>query len=349
MRLDDYIVQPDSAIMDILKKIDRNAMGIVYVCDDDRELKGVITDGDIRRFIIHSGKLDAKASQIMKTDPVSVSERDIESVVRVMRTQQVKSVPILDDSHHIVDIRFQDERSIIVKKKINSPVVIMAGGMGTRLQPYTSVLPKPLIPIGEKTITEHIIERFQNAGCKHFDMIVNYKKHFIKSYFRDLENSPDISFFEEEEFLGTAGGLRLLIGQYNDSFFMTNCDILIDSDYSEIMDYHKKNENIATIVCAVKNMKLPYGVIKTSDNGQVESILEKPDITSVVNTGFYVLTPGFLDEIPEGKVAHITDVLQACIDKGLKVGMYPVSEDNWMDMGQLDEMKNMTERLNGTR
>lgn len=349
MQLDDYIVQPDSAIMDILKKIDRNAMGIVYVCDDDRELKGVITDGDIRRFIIHSGKLDAKASQIMKTDPVSVSERDIESVVRVMRTQQVKSVPILDDSHHIVDIRFQDERSIIVKKKINSPVVIMAGGMGTRLQPYTSVLPKPLIPIGEKTITEHIIERFQNAGCKHFDMIVNYKKHFIKSYFRDLENSPDISFFEEEEFLGTAGGLRLLIGQYNDSFFMTNCDILIDSDYSEIMDYHKKNENIATIVCAVKNMKLPYGVIKTSDNGQVESILEKPDITSVVNTGFYVLTPGFLDEIPEGKVAHITDVLQACIDKGLKVGMYPVSEDNWMDMGQLDEMKNMTERLNGTR
>lgn len=345
MRLDDYIVQPDIAIMDILKKIDKNAMGIVYVCDEDRKLKGVITDGDIRRFIIHSGKLDAKASQIMKTDPVSVLEQDIESSGRVMRVKQVKSVPILNDSNHVVDVRFQDDRSIIVKNQISSPVVIMAGGMGTRLQPYTNILPKPLIPIGDKTITEHIIERFQNAGCKHFDMIVNYKKHFIKSYFRDLEKKPDIDFFEEDEFLGTAGGLRLLIGQYNESFFMTNCDILINADYSEIMDYHRKSENIATIVCAVKNMKLPYGVIKTSNNGQVDSIIEKPDITSVVNTGFYVLTPEFLDKIPEGKVAHITDVLQACIDKGLKVGMYPVSEDNWMDMGQMDELQKMTEKL----
>lgn len=349
MRLDDYIVQPDSGIMDILKKIDKNAMGIVYVCDEDRQLKGVITDGDIRRFIIHSGKLDAKAVQIMKTDPISVAESDIDSVIRVMRTQQVKSVPILDENHHVVDIRFQDERSVIVKNKINCPVVIMAGGMGTRLQPYTSILPKPLIPIGDKTITEHIIDRFQNAGCKHFDMIVNYKKHFIKSYFRDLERKPDIDFLEENEFLGTAGGLRLLIGQYKESFFMTNCDILIDADYSEIMDYHRKNGNIATIVCAVKNMKLPYGVIKTRDNGQVDSIQEKPDITSVVNTGFYVLTPEFLDEIPADKFVHITEVLQTCIDKGLKVGMYPVSEDNWMDMGQMDELQKMTEKLGELR
>lgn len=349
MRLDDYIVQPDSAIMDILKKIDKNAKGIVYVCDENRKLLGAITDGDIRRFIIHSGKLDAKASQIMKTDPISVMECDIETASRVMRIRQVKSVPILDDSQHIVDVRFQDERSIIVKNKIDYPVVIMAGGMGTRLQPYTSILPKPLIPIGDKTITEHIIERFQNAGCKHFDMIVNYKKHFIKSYFRDLDKKPDIDFFEEDEFLGTAGGLRLLIGQYKGSFFMTNCDILIDADYSEIMDYHRKNGNIATIVCAVKNMKLPYGVIKTGDNGQVDSIVEKPDITSVVNTGFYVLTPEFLDQIPEGKFVHITEVLQTCIDKSLKVGMYPVSEDNWMDMGQMDELQKMTEKLGELR
>lgn len=345
MQLDDYIVLSDNNIMDIMRKIDKNAMGIVYVCDDDRRLLGAITDGDIRRFIIHSGKLDARANEIMKTDPISISENEIESARRVMRIRQVKSVPILDSDQHIIDIRFLDERSIIVKKKIDSPVVIMAGGMGTRLQPYTSVLPKPLIPIGEKTITEHIIERFQNAGCKHFDMIVNYKKHFIKSYFRDLENSPDISFFEEEEFLGTAGGLRMLIGQYRESFFMTNCDILIDADYSEIMDYHRMNDNIATIVCAVKNMKLPYGVIKTNDRGRVSTIHEKPDVTSVVNTGFYVLSPEFLDEIPEGRVAHITDVLQACIDNGLNVGMYPVSEDSWMDMGQMDELQKMTEKL----
>ncbi len=345
MQLNDYIVLSDNNIMDIMRKIDKNARGVVFVCDDDRRLLGSITDGDIRRFIIHSGKLDARAKQIMKTDPIFVPEKEIESARRIMRIRQISSIPILDKDHRVIDIHFLDERSIVVKKKIDCPVVIMAGGMGTRLQPYTSVLPKPLIPIGDKTITEHIIERFQNAGCRHFDMIVNYKKHFIKSYFRDLENSPDIIFHEEDEFLGTAGGLRLLMGRYKESFFMTNCDILIEADYSEIMEYHRKRGNIATIVCAVKNMKLPYGVIKTRDNGQVDSIQEKPDITLVVNTGFYVLTPDFLDEIPEDKFVHITEVLQTCINKGLKVGMYPVSEDNWMDMGQMDELQKMTEKL----
>lgn len=345
MHLEDYIVSGEITIMEIMKQIDRNAQGIVYVCDEERKLLGAITDGDIRRAIIHSGKLDLKAYEIMKKNPVSVQEQDRNWAANIMHQEVIRSVPILDRERHVIDIQFEDERTLKKTNKVNAPVVIMAGGKGTRLQPYTSVLPKPLIPIGEKTITEHIIDRFVNAGCSHFDMIVNYKRHFIKSYFRDLENKPDICFFDEKQFLGTAGGLRLLIGQYQEAFFMTNCDILIEADYADVMEYHKRNHNIATIVCAVKNMKLPYGVVKTTEDGKVSAIVEKPDISSIVNTGFYVLEPAFLDKIPEGEFVHITDVIQTCIDEGESVGMYPVSEDNWMDMGQMDELQKMTERL----
>lgn len=347
MNIDDFIVSEDTPIVEIMKRIDANAKGIVYVCDTDWVLLGAVTDGDIRRSIISNGRLDETASSVMKTNPIVLQGSERNSAEQVMNEKVIRSVPIVDENKRIVDIKFIDDYNAVQKtiEKINIPVVIMAGGKGMRLQPYTNILPKPLMPIGEKTITEHIMERFEDAGCSKFSMIVNYKKHFIKAYFRDNEIKRDIEFIDEEEFLGTAGGLRLLIGKYRDSFFVSNCDIIIEGDYADIYKYHKKNKNIATIVCAVKNMTLPYGVISTTESGRITDIKEKPDISSIVNTGLYVIEPEFLERIPEGEASQITDVLQSCIDDGLRVGMYPVSEDSWMDMGQFDEMKRMTERL----
>ena len=345
MVIEDFIVPPDMTMVDVMKKIDKNAKGIVYVCDPERKLLGAISDGDIRRRIIHTGKLDGKAREIMKPEPIVLSEAERELALVIMDKHAIRSVPIIDELRRLREIRFLKEGALDYKKKINAPVVIMAGGKGSRLQPYTTIIPKPLIPVGEKTITEHIIDRFKRSGCKEFEIIVNYKKHLIEAYFKDTETDYDISFVEEEEFLGTAGGLRLLMGRYEEDFFMTNCDIIIEEDYSKIMDYHKENNNLATIVCAVKNMKLPYGVIETSEGGFVSAIHEKPDISSMVNTGLYVLSPHFLERIPEGQVSQITDVLQSCIDDGQRIGMYPVSGDKWMDMGQFEELKIMTERL----
>lgn len=347
MKIDDYITNLEMPILDVMKQIDKNGQGIVYVCDDDFILRGAITDGDVRRAIIQTGDLNTKALDIMFKEPVVLSRQDKDSVSIVMHQKMVRSIPIVDESYRIIDIYFQDDRLTPVIKKVNAPVAIMAGGKGTRLQPFTSVLPKPLIPVGNKTITEHIIDRFKKSGCGHFDMIINYKKNFIKSYFNELDDKPSISFYEEEEFLGTAGGLRLLIGKYNDSFFMTNCDILVEADYSDIMEFHKKNHYIATIVGAINNTTLPYGVLNTTSEGRITSIVEKPSISSIVNTGFYVLTPDFLDKIPVGKVSNITDVLQSCIDEGLGVGMYPISEDRWMDMGQMNELQKMLDRFDG--
>ena len=347
MNINDYIISENMPLVEMMKRLDVTAKGILYVCNDGGVLSGSISDGDIRRSIIRNGRLDEKASSVMNTHTITLKKSEIDSAEAVMNENVIRSVPIVDGNRKILDIKFIDDYNAIPKatKKIDVPVVIMAGGKGMRLKPYTNILPKPLIPIGEKTITEHIMDRFEDAGCSKFSMIVNYKKHFIKAYFRDNEVKRDIEFIDADEFRGTAGGLRLLIGKYKDSFFVSNCDIIIVGDYADIYEYHKKSGSIATVVCAVKNMTLPYGVISTTESGKITEIKEKPDISSIVNTGLYVLEPGFLERIPEGEVSQITDVFQNCINDGLRVGMYPVSEDSWMDMGQFDELKKMTERL----
>lgn len=345
MQLENYLIRPDISILDAMKSIDKGAEGIVYVCDDTMHLLGAVTDGDIRRHIIHGGDLNDPVAAIMTRSPVKLLLEQRLTADSCMSQHSITSVPIVDDDNKITEIFFVDSSVRSERKMINSPVAIMAGGKGTRLAPYTQILPKPLIPIGEKTITEHIIDRFMEYGCDRFDMIVNYKRHLIKSYFRDVPVNAGLTFFDEDEFLGTAGGLKLLSGRYNEPFFMTNCDILVDDDYTKMMSYHKSNHNIATIISAIKNTTLPYGVIETSSDGRVSAIKEKPDISTVVNTGFYILEPEFLDMIPSNTFIHITDVLKECIDQKKRVGMYPISGDKWLDMGQMDELQIMSSRL----
>ena len=345
MQLSDYIVDKSCSVIDAMQKININAKGVVYVCEK-QILCGSITDGDIRRHILNEGSIGDSVTVIMNTTPSYCHVSDKDMVQSKMLQQHIRSMPILDNQNKIVDIIFINEKEDISKPQLNIPVVIMAGGKGTRLYPYTQILPKPLIPIGEKTITEHIMSRFEEYGCCHFDMIVNYKKHFIKSYFLDNENTTDVEFIEESEFLGTGGGLKLLEGKYQDTFFMTNCDILIEEDYAKILEYHKKNHNIITMVCAEKNMIIPYGTVEVSKEGQALALKEKPNFSFVTNTGFYVIEPEFLGMIPENTFIHITDVIQKCIDSQKNVGVYKVSEEKWLDMGQMEEMERMRQKLN---
>lgn len=343
--LSDYLIDTNYSIISAMQQIDKNAKGIVYVLQN-KKLLGVITDGDIRRFLLGNGTVNDNVLQIMNHYPHYLQEGQEENALAEMHRLKIRSMPVLNSENEIIRIIFDDE--IIEKKKevLNIPVVIMAGGKGTRLYPYTQILPKPLIPIGEMTITEHIMSRFEEYGCSHFDMIVNYKKHFIKSYFLDNEKAVDVNFIEETEFLGTGGGLRLLKGKYQGPFFMTNCDILIEEDYSKIIDSHKYNNNTITMVCAEKNMVIPYGTVEVSNDGQARALKEKPSFSFTTNTGFYVIEPEFLDMIPENTFIHITDVIQKCIDIGKRVGVYKVSEEKWLDMGQMEELEKMKKKLN---
>lgn len=221
--------------------------------------------------------------------------------------------------------------------KIDVPVVIMAGGLGTRLKPITNVIPKPLIPINEKTILETIIDQFEKIGCSKYYLSVNYKSEIIEYYLAHLDKNHDITFLKEDKPLGTIGSVSLLKGKIDKPFFVSNCDIIVDQDYRDVFDYHLNNKNDITIVTAIKSFHIPYGVIETGENGLMKGISEKPDMSYMINTGVYILEPQLINEIPENTFYHITDLIEKVRKNGGRVGCFPVSEKSWTDIGDWNE------------
>ena len=345
MNIENYSIDENASIFEAMEKININAKGIIYVLHQD-ELVGVVTDGDIRRYILEKGDLNNSIIKIVNKSLIWLLAEKEKQAYSILKKRKITSLPILNAKKQILKIYFRDNWIESCKDKLDIPVVIMAGGEGTRLHPYTQILPKPLIPIGDQTITEHIMNHFSEYGCNDFTMIVNYKKNFIKSYFLDQGHKYNVDFIDEEEFLGTGGGLKLLDKKFESTFFMTNCDILIEEDYSQILDYHKSQNNLITMVCAVKNMTIPYGTVEVSESGKAMKLKEKPKLSFVTNTGFYVIEPEFIDKIPYNTFIHITDLIQNCINEGERVGVYKINEENWMDMGQLEELERMKRKLN---
>lgn len=347
MDIQKFIVQEDSNIIEAMKQIDASARGIVFVCCD-RQLCAAVTDGDIRRHIMKNGSLTDPVMKIASAPPIFLEHGKEDMAVDFMEKNCITAIPIVNEKQEIVNVCFwRDMRQNPEKRRrsLQTPLVIMAGGKGTRLKPYTDILPKPLIPIGEKTITEHIIDRFAEYDCKDVMMIVNYKKDFIKAYFKDISTESKITFIEEEEYLGTGGGLRLVQDHLHTTFFMSNCDIIIDADYDKILDYHRSAGNLITMVCAGRRFEIPYGTIQTDTDGRVTELVEKPGLEYMINTGFYLIEPAFLRKIPENTYVHITDIIDQCIKEGEKVGTFLIDDDNWMDMGQLDELEKMKAKM----
>jgi NDP-sugar pyrophosphorylase family protein len=215
----------------------------------------------------------------------------------------------------------------------------MAGGKGTRLKPFSNILPKPLFPLGDKTIAETIMDKFHEVGSRRFWFSVNYRHEMIKTYFDCLDKKYAINYFQEEKPLGTAGSLTLLKEMINETFFVSNCDIIIDADYSEIVGYHREQKNEITMVTSLKHVQIPYGTVETGEGGQVQSLIEKPELTFMVNAGFYVLEPHLLSQIPEGEFYHITQLIDKVRSRNGRVGAYPVSEKSWCDIGEWGEYR----------
>lgn len=338
-----YIISEDLTLLEAMKKINDGGKGIAYICENSKLLASV-TDGDIRRAFLNSQNINEKVKNIGNYSPIFMLEKDKKHSKKFMEEHALTSIPIVNRNREVCDIIFMyGERKSTVK--LNAKVYIMAGGKGTRLKPYTDILPKPLIPIGEKTITEHIMDRFSEYGCKEYHMIVNYKKALIKAYFGENDVERNVNFIDEKEFLGTGGGLRLINPNISETVFVTNCDILIKANYKEIYDYHKANKNIITMVCVKKTEVIPYGTIELDGTNTVKEIREKPSYSFNTNTGLYVIEPEFIDMIPVNTFIHITDIIQKCIEENKKVGAFFISEDNWLDMGQLEKLRVMEEKL----
>lgn len=346
MQIQDFIIKEDMPIRDAIKIVDTNGWGIAFVCQEYK-LIAVLSDGDIRRYVLREGDMKAQVRDVANYHVKFIrdSERYVIDIKMYFAHNKITAVPVVDAQMELVEIIFAKGESVYKEEYLNLPLVIMAGGKGTRLYPYTQILPKPLIPIGDKTITEHILDRFHRFGCDDVRMIVNYKKHFIETYFADEEESNyQIQFVEEDKYLGTGGGLRLLQNM-DKTFFMTNCDILIEADYSDIVQKHWKEKNLITVVCAKTNIEIPYGTVELNKDGLMVEMREKPSFSVLTNTGFYVIEPQFIELIPQDSFIHITDVIQNCIKEGKRVGAYIINEECWMDMGQLDELERMKKKI----
>lgn len=344
-QLQTFIGKDNITLAVAMRKIDVNATGILFLTDNSNKLVACITDGDIRRFLLGGGKIDAPAMNAANQNPkFAFSEEEAKTL---FHKRNFIVIPIVDVERHIINMYTGEEGVTKERSSLNIPVVINAGGRGTRLDPFTRVLPKPLIPVGDLPIIEHIMKEYQSYDCNEFHIIVNYKRNLMKAYFSENENHYDINWYDEEEPLGTGGGLSLLRGKLNGTFFFTNCDNLLRANYERMMQFHKDNKNIITMVCAYKNFSIPYGVIEMGKNGKIESMKEKPLVSYLTNTGIYIVEPEVLEDIEDNVAVGFPDIVDKQRTKGKNVAVFPVSETEWMDMGQLNELEKMRKRLYG--
>jgi dTDP-glucose pyrophosphorylase len=342
-------ITPSTRLLAALKTMDEQKVKTLFVFDDKR-FEGLFTLGDVQRAIIKNIGLDKNVGTILDRHKIYGYKSENESAIREkMRSIRAEVMPILDENGNIIDIWFWNEvfneQEPDTRPKIDLPVVIMAGGKGTRLKPITNVIPKPLVPVGDKTILEVIMDQFEGIGCHKFYMSVNYKADMMKYYLSQLDHKYDIEFFMEEKPLGTIGSVSLLKGKITTPFFVSNCDSINEQDYRDVWDYHVNNHNDMTIVTMVKSFKIPYGVIETGKDGLMTALKEKPEQNYQVNTGVYILNPDLIDEIPEGVFFHITHLMEKVQSRGGRVGCFPVSEHSWKDMGEWPEYLKMIDVL----
>ncbi len=345
----DNCINNTCTVMDALGRLEHVYPKVLFVLNDDDSLQSSVTDGDIRRAILSGFSVDTKVECFAKKMPVCLTEEDGDDIktkaLEIMHKYGISAVPLIDDSKKILSVVVADDRAERRNGSISLPVVMMAGGKGTRLYPYTKILPKPLIPIEEIPISERIMDSLHGEGCNDFYLIVNYKKDMIKSYFDEGKRDYNISFYDEKIPLGTGGGLKLIENDIKDTFIMTNCDILILDDASAIVRHHKESGNKATMVCSLKHYEVPYGVVNFSEGGLLESLEEKPKMSFFTNTGYYILEKEVFDYIKDGEAIGMPDIILRMKEAGLKVGVYPIGEDTWLDMGQFDSMETMERRI----
>lgn len=348
--IQDLFIPTATPIRQAMKQLNDTRGKTLFVVDEQDVLFGAITDGDIRRWILSDGTLDAEVSEACNTQPLYFMEQDAEQAKREMIEKNITCLPIIDKDRKIVDLifwedLFGDNKLTTPHTPLDVPVVIMAGGIGTRLDLVTKILPKPLLPIGDQTIIEMIIDRFVDCSVAEFFISVNFKAKLIKAYFEEVNPSYSVHYIEEDMPRGTVGCVKLIKDQIQGDFILTNCDIVIEIDYADLVDFHRTNSFDLTLVGSLMHYKIPYGVCEISKGGHLEKLTEKPELNFLASTGMYVLNTRILDLIPDDKVYHMTQLIDDAKKKGIKIGLYPIGEKSWYDTGNWTAFQDTMERL----
>jgi dTDP-glucose pyrophosphorylase/predicted transcriptional regulator len=329
------IISPDMIILEAMRIIDSSAIQISLVLDDEQRLVGVVTDGDIRRAILKGISLDQPVNLIMNRQftsmPLGASSAEM---LDLMKLKDLRQIPIVDECGRIVDLKIQED--LIPRVLKDNWVVLMAGGQGTRLQPFTDNCPKPLLKVGNKPLLETILENFIGHNFRKFYISVNYKAEMIEGYFGDGSRwGVTINYLREAERLGTAGALGLLPEKPEQAVIVMNGDVLSNVNLQHFLDFHQSHQAKASMCVWYYHFRVPYGVIKTEQHRLI-GIDEKPIQRFFVNAGIYALQPEALDFIPKNTHWDMTDLFALLIKKGYETAAFPIHE-HWMDIGCLDD------------
>tara|TARA_B100000700_G_C15018819_1_gene844637 strand:- start:5 stop:1051 length:1047 start_codon:yes stop_codon:yes gene_type:complete len=344
------LVHKNIRLLTALKKISLAGEKTLIVVNSKNVLQGTISDGDIRRNILRSNNLNNKIDKIYNTRPTYITEGNYKKsdIKKIFLKEHFDLLPIVNKSKIVVDyITWRSFLSNESKKNNFSKIktiVIMAGGEGTRLKPFTDLLPKPLVPLKDKPIIDHIIDRFSKNNVKNFILTVRSKSKILKAYF-DEKKYKNLKFIDENKPLGTVGGLSLLNKKIKEDFLLTNCDILTEIDLEGFYNFHKSNNNILSLVVSAKKFSVPYGVCTVDNSGIFSAIKEKPFYNFFVNVGLYLISPKALQYIPKNKALDMTSLIKILKKKKLSVGVYPIQDGEWIDVGQWSEYKKAFEKF----
>jgi dTDP-glucose pyrophosphorylase/predicted transcriptional regulator len=331
----------NNTIIESLRIIDKGALQIGLVVDVNNKLIGTLTDGDIRRALINNFNLEDGIENITFRTPRTAKVSDsVNDIIKFALENKLHHIPVVDDNNILIDLKIIDD---LIKDQIKSnKVILMVGGLGTRLKPLTNKTPKPMLEVGDKPILETIINQFSKSGFKNIILCVNYKSEMIKDYFKDgSEFGVEIEYIYENKRMGTAGALSLLQNKPKEPFFVMNGDLLTNINFSNLLDYHNANKSIATMGVREYEMQVPYGVVNTIGT-EIKTIEEKPTLNFFVSGGVYVLDPICLEIIPNDKFYDMPTLFEQVIANKNKTITYPIS-DYWLDIGRLEDFKKANE------
>ena len=331
----------NSTLKDALYALNDSGEKCLIVSNNFNKLLGTLSDGDLRKSLLLGVNLNEKISKIYNKKPTFLYENkvNLEEVKKIFIKQKYDLIPIIDVKKNIVDYltwnNVLSDSQKTKKSKINNKisVVIMAGGKGSRLEPFTSILPKPLIPLKNKTLIENIIDNFEKQNFNKFTIIANYKSAILKAYFRELKKN-NINFAIEKKPLGTASSIKLIENKVSDIFILSNCDIIARFQYEDIIKFHKENKNDLTLLASSMSYQIPYGVCLLDKKGNLKKLNEKPSSDFFVNVGLYVMNKKIIKYIPLNKLYNMDDLIKNLISKNKKIGVFPIHNDSWNDYGQ---------------
>jgi Nucleoside-diphosphate-sugar pyrophosphorylase involved in lipopolysaccharide biosynthesis/translation initiation factor 2B, gamma/epsilon subunits (eIF-2Bgamma/eIF-2Bepsilon) len=329
------LINPDTTILKTIETIDQAGLQIALVVNEEGQLLGTVTDGDIRRAIMKHLSLDEPVSKIMSSKPSFVfRDQPRESAALLMKNRKIRHVPIVDEDLRLMGLEIADE--ILNPPPRENWVILMAGGMGQRLRPLTEACPKPLLKVGGKPLLETILESFIEQGFRHFYISVNYKAEMIMEYFKDGSKwEVEIKYLQESRLLGTAGAMGLLPALPREPLIVMNGDILTKINYVQLLEFHHKNGTDATICVKEQYSQIPYGVVAL-DKNRLRRIDEKPFHSYFINSGLYVFNPAVLDYVPAGPYFDIPDLVEILLKNDKEIAVFPIRE-YWIDIGRMDD------------